>query len=595
MLANARVLLVNPPHFDMAALDTAILHSNGYFVYPPMGLLYLAASIEDMDIRADIIDLNYETLKWAKKTKNYSADLWKEILRNKIDGFSPSLVGVTCMFSNERNLFEPVLDFLMKMERFAIIAGGPHVSFEYKDLLDAGLCHFALTKECEHKFPYLLDRLFSLKASKPPVSGIYYKDRGEIRETSGCEGPPNFDIDITNAYRLLEIEQYCRAGSLNQYSRYIGQEESFTTLQMNRGCRGHCAFCTVHTLMGSGIRGRSVGTLINEIRYLRNERGVTVFDWVDDDLLSNRKGLLSLFAALKREGLEIKWHSNNGVMASSLSEDLLASMVESGCAGFKIGIESGNPEIRKKIRKPSSMDKLLEVSESLNKFPELFVAGNYIIGFPDETFKQMLDTFAFANKINLDWSGFYICQPLKGTDIYSGFEELGLTKQTNYIPVRNQGDNLPGNVQDIYRGMDIFKISHDSTISQHQLQEVWFTFSIITNFINNKNLYKKELVHKFTKWVSGAINAYPSDAGMAFFLYLGFALQGDFTASSKYYKLTRALYEGSAYWQSRFGQFAFLPGLQRQCNTVEESYDVLVNIRQHTSCRQRHIVQRDEN
>ena len=36
----------------------------------------------------------------------------------------------------------------------------------------------------------------------------------------------------------------------------------------------------------------------------------------------------------------------------------------------------------------------------------------------------MMDSFSFARRLACDWASFYVCQPLKGTDLYSSFQHL---------------------------------------------------------------------------------------------------------------------------------------------------------------------------
>ena len=468
----------------------------------------------------------------------------------------------------------------MESDRFIVLAGGPHVTFEFKSVLDSRLCHFAFRGESEDRLPYLIDALLFSGMGRPPVSGIFYKDAGEIKETEGQAKPPDVHRDITGSYRHIPIEEYCLFGSLNQYSRIVGVDRRFSTLQLNRGCRAHCTFCTTHTLMGKGIRSRSIDSVVREITYLKDNHGIVHFDWLDDDFLYNRKACIALFHRLIEENVAIKWYANNGLIASSLDEDILGLMVASGCVGFKIGIESGNHEIRKKIRKPASMETLLNVSQLLEKFPPLHVAGNYIIGFPEETFGQMLDTFVFANKMSLDWSGFYLCQPLKGTDLYDTFTAGGIKEQKNFIPAREFKENFGSSNHQLAQGMDVFVIPRDIVTGPMPLNEIWFTFNIITNFINNKNLRRGGAVDKFIQWVEAAMSAYPEDAGMALFLYLASLLKGDAVRATDYHMLAKKLHRESGYWQRRFDQFMLLPALDKQYRRAEEADEFLSLLRE---------------
>ena len=52
-----------------------------------------------------------------------------------------------------------------------------------------------------------------------------------------------------------------------------------------------------------------------------------------------------------RQRYAITWSAGNGLIAASLTEELLGLMRDSGCVGFRIGIESGNADMQKKMKK----------------------------------------------------------------------------------------------------------------------------------------------------------------------------------------------------------------------------------------------------
>lgn len=578
---NNKILLVNPPQFYLDKYDYDKAKMKGYYVYPPMGLLFLASALEKIDVEVEICDLNFEVLFRARENDIFSHDLWTKILEERLEQFEPSIVGVSCMFSHLNPIYIDVLSYLSNLGKHIVITGGPSISFEYEEILDNRLCHFAVTKDSESKIVYLLSRILGNEANINPCSGIFYVESEQIFETDGSAELPDVNIDIISSYGLIPIEKYYKAGSLNQYSRIVGSNKPFATLSMNRGCRGHCTFCSVRALLGNKVRSRSTCKMVSEIKYLFNEKGIVQYDWLDDDLLADREKCLELFKAIKEEKLEINWYANNGVMAASLDDILLKAMVESGCVGFKIGIESGNREIMKRIRKPATIPKLLEVSTALQKYPTLLVAGNYIIGFPKETFSQMLDTFILANRMKLDWAGFYICQPLKGTDDYDSFEAIGdercKTRPENYLPTKDLEQNIKGKAN-ILKGLDIFKLEEKSTVENEQLKEVWFVFGFITNFINNKNIKREGRCQKFIEWVLAAMEAYPYDAGMALFLYLAYTINGDRKSSQEYLMKCKKILAISEYWKDRFEQFSLNVFIEKESLKSEDIFVYLDEI-----------------
>lgn len=575
-----RLLLVNPVQIDLGQFDMETARRRGYYVYPPVGLLFLAASVADMGVDVGILDLNYELLRKTIKDGQFNKNMWKDLLLKRIEEFQPSIIGVSCMFSSLSGYFEEALEFLKDMDRFILLAGGTHASFEYSRLLEAGLCHFAFTRESEDKLPFIMSKLLSLNREEEPCAGVYYRDSESIKETKGVDALPENVPDLRKVYDLIPIEKYCQAGSLNQYSRLIGGDDAFSAVSMNRGCRGYCTFCSVRSLLGKKVRSRSIDSVMDELCYLAKVRGVRHFDWLDDDLLANRKSCFNLFDRMKKEQLNLRWYANNGVIALSLDRPLLKAMVESGCIGFKIGIETGNEEMMKKIRKPTSLNKLLELSVLFEQFPEIFIAGNYIIGFPFERFSQMLDTFIFANKMNIDWSGFYICQPLKGAGEFSNFQMLQDARcknqgPDNYLPAREIKSGLREENCQIRRGMGIFNLDAAATLSAEQIKEAWFVFGFLTNFINNKNLKPSGRVEKFIGWVRAAMDVYPDDAGMALFLSFAYTIAKNIKQAEEYHKIAEMLHSGSGYWQSRFEQFGLTQALENRITKPEDIFALL--------------------
>ena len=67
--------------------------------------------------------------------------------------------------------------------------------------------------------------------------------------------------------------------------------------------------------------------------------------WLDDDLLYNTKRTINLFNEMVKQNVDITWDASNGVIASSVTDEIMSAAEESGCLGVVIGMESGNPEI----------------------------------------------------------------------------------------------------------------------------------------------------------------------------------------------------------------------------------------------------------
>ena len=136
------------------------------------------------------------------------------------------------------------------------------------------------------------------------------------------------------------------------------------------------------------------------------------------------KTVCSCFIKLPWKLPDITWAANNGLIIYSIDREVLTAMENSNCIGFKVGLESGNPEILKSIRKPLSLNTFFRFSELMADFPSMFASTNIILGLPTETFGQMLDTLMVCLKTRLDWTNYYLYQPIKNTESFQTFGGL---------------------------------------------------------------------------------------------------------------------------------------------------------------------------
>jgi radical SAM superfamily enzyme YgiQ (UPF0313 family) len=126
---------------------------------------------------------------------------------------------------------------------------------------------------------------------------------------------------------------------------------------------------------------------------LVEKKGIQVIEWLDDDLLYGRPQSVELFKLMAEELPGLEWIANNGVIAGAVSDDVMHWMVQSGCRAFKVGIESGNEAMLRKIKKPATKTGLRSAGKIFDKYPQVFVSGNFIVGFPGETVGEMFDSY----------------------------------------------------------------------------------------------------------------------------------------------------------------------------------------------------------
>ena len=573
--APEKLLFINIPHVpsDLFLMDVA--KANGYHNYPPMQYLVLsaAARLALPNIEISILDLNHEILQACHKgTLGDIDEYWKNLITQKIgqgDGLH------VCVGNNWAVLtprFQEITRFIRDtFPSVTLVTGGVETTQNYKSLIEGDYCHIAFRHNSEFEFKAFLDACSGTGPELVP-KGVAFTSDDRFYESEPDPIPPEF-LDIRPYYHLIEIEEYHKYGGMNQFSRYIGKDKIYGTILTNRGCRANCTFCAVKAFYPNAPVSRPVESVVDEIKYLMQERGVKLLDILDDDVAYGYERSLELFKAMAENlppGLE--WMSNNGITGCSITEELMYWMVQSGCKAFKVGVETGNADRLRATRKPATKDGLRQVGAIFNKYPDVFVNGNYIVGFPDETFGEMMETFDFANELAWDWAGFFIfCGPAIGTAMYDEFPP-SQTKDDNDgrvsgpIPARfaqqkdafgyYKGYHSEDDVsKSILSGRQVFDIPKSGLPSAEQIKEIWFTFNLITNFFNNRHWKPGGNVPKIVRWFETTLEAYPRDASMCAMLAYGHKRLGDMDQSNIYRAKFHSLVEEHSYWRRRTEEF----------------------------------------
>jgi radical SAM superfamily enzyme YgiQ (UPF0313 family) len=91
-------------------------------------------------------------------------------------------------------------------------------------------------------------------------------------------------------------------------------------------------------------------------------------------------------------------------------------MKESGCIQVRFGVESGVEKIRslRKGGRTVPFEKHVEVVEKCREL-NIETQASYILGFPDDTPDDMIETIRFADRLNTDQVAFYKLTPYPGT------------------------------------------------------------------------------------------------------------------------------------------------------------------------------------
>ena len=420
-----KILFVNPPDVDENIFDFDVAKRGRANNYPSYGIGILSAQLCRLGYDADIINLNHELLKKVYKIdKSIEFDYlkeWQDSINKKIIDFQPDIIGVSCLFSVTHTSFKKVCKHIKtNFSDIPLMVGGVHVSHDlegvFKDLEGVDFV-------CMYEADLALPNLFNIINGKKEIEELAqfaFKSKEKIVSFKKRLVPDGHTMSVMPLYNKMDIKNHSKYGTIGSWHGMLKEGIVVSTAQSNRGCRASCTFCNVRTYHGKTVRHRTVDSVVDELLCLQNDYGVEHIVWLDDDLLKDHKRTLDMFNEMVRRNLKITWDATNGVIAHSLKkEEIVQGAFESGCIGLHIGIESGNPEILKQIRKPGTVDTFIAASE-------INTRALLMLGFPNETLSMIFDTIELAENINFDWANLSILQPWKGTPIYEEMADAGL-------------------------------------------------------------------------------------------------------------------------------------------------------------------------
>jgi radical SAM superfamily enzyme YgiQ (UPF0313 family) len=521
-----KVLLVNPPDIEVGLFDYSLTKRGRSNNYPPYGLGVLARHLMDNGYEVRVCNLNHEILAKCQVSEDASQfdfeTTWRSRLTREFEEFQPDLVGATCLFTVTHPSFIQVGKLVKSYEaswieggEIPLVLGGVHVTHDEERILtDIPEADFLFLNESELSF---LNFIEVVNGKKPPQElgqMIVNHPSGRLQFSKDMR-PQSEDLSVIPAFELLDLPELAQVGTLGSWYGFKEKGTRIATVLSNRGCRAACTFCNVRTFNGVGVRGKTVDSVLEELRVLKFEHGIGHVIWLDDDLLNDEKRATDLFNGMVQKNLQLTWDATNGVIASSCKHDVIAAATESGCIGMYFGIESGSNEILKSVKKPGNVDTFLKAAEVLQKFEQINTKGFLMMGFPGESLSMIFDTISLAEQMNLDWNNIAILQPWKATPIYSTMVEEGLLDEEGQ---QKTGDNkfAPYNLGPYsrQRAIESGKIASTSDYEEilgslrmdqkpdpQYLDDVWFYMNYRINFHRLFREHRQTKLEQGLKWL----------------------------------------------------------------------------------------------
>ncbi|MCX6050952.1 MAG: radical SAM protein [Campylobacterales bacterium] len=264
----------------------------------------------------------------------------------------------------------------------------------------------------------LLDFIKEKKDFKD-VLGLAYRVEDKVFINPSRPLIEDVDTIPMPAYHLFNIEHY-RLMRLPGCSK----TDFIMPVLSGRGCTFTCNFCY---RMDKGFRGRSNESIIEEIKYLKENHGITYIGFTDELLMSSISRTMSLSQAIIDAKLDIKWDCNGRL--NYAKPKVLKLMKEAGCVFINYGIEAYDDQILKNMDKVLTTKQIEEGIVATLK-EEISPGYNIIFGNIDETKETLMKGVEFLLKYD-DGAQMRTIRPVTpypGSPLYHLAIEKGMIK-----------------------------------------------------------------------------------------------------------------------------------------------------------------------
>ncbi|MFH1877222.1 MAG: radical SAM protein [Candidatus Omnitrophota bacterium] len=385
-----------------------IAYDNGSYIHWfPMGLSYIAAALRNAG--HDITIYSQDKYHYPDEHLTHYLD------KNKFDMVA---VGVIAGYYQYRKLLSISCAVNASRQRPFYVIGGHGPTPEPGFFLKKTRADAVVLGEGDIS---VVNLAYAVENKKPleDVKGIAFREGDAVTVNEREELVPDIDTLPFPAYDLFPIDYY----RLLQVARST-KLDFVMPMVSGRGCPFKCAFCY---RMDEGHRVRKNDSIIEEMKLLKKDYGITYIAFGDELLMSSVERVSSLCESFIKEKLNMTWYCNGRL--NYAKPELLKLMSRAGCVFINYGIEALDDEVLRK------MNKVLTVSQIVKGIEATLAAGvspgfNIIFGNVGDNLETLDKGVKFLIKYD-DGSQMRTIRPVTpypGSPLYYKALEEGLLK-----------------------------------------------------------------------------------------------------------------------------------------------------------------------
>jgi len=226
---------------------------------------------------------------------------------------------------------------------------------------------------------------------------------------------------------------------LSRYRIYSSQVPVFHPLRWgfcltSRGCPYQCIYCspTLRQSFGSAYRQQSADRVVADMEEQRTRIGVNAIFMEDDIFSLDRERTLEVCKQLGRRNAPVPFIIQTRLDA--LDTERIGALKAAGCVGITAGVESGADSTLERLRKGTTLERMLESAREIRR-QGIPLTAYYMIGAPGETPEEMEATLRTAKEIDALMIQVAFFTPYPGSPVHqklTGEEQENTARLSHY-------------------------------------------------------------------------------------------------------------------------------------------------------------------
>ena len=261
------------------------------------------------------------------------------------------LIGIGFLAARFKETVQSLCETVNEHKKNArIMFGGHGPSSQPEYVLNNTAGDLVAIGEAEETVAEVLDAILAGR-DFAEIRGIAYKDdNDEIQVNQRRKPIKDLDSIAFPAWDLFPMDIY----TTNMQYHLQDDDEKALQILTGRGCVNRCTFCY---RMEKGVRFRSIDNVLQEMRQLYDDFGVTYFAIQDEIFIANVQRLRDFVEGLKKYDLfgKIKYNINAGIRANIATDELALLLKDSGCCYVNVGFESVTQECLDDFKKNTTV------------------------------------------------------------------------------------------------------------------------------------------------------------------------------------------------------------------------------------------------